>query len=127
MFEVRGVVDVSPPLGWVDVASTGFMVIGDRGFPVVPAGRWAGLSPEDNNPFVFPYLVAAQMEVPADDRETFRQQLVEIVAAFPGHTFGAVSNVITFRGDLLDDLWRVTLNPDGTVTREVAALTWSLA
>jgi hypothetical protein len=78
--------------------------------------------------FTFPAITPAFDEIDEVDRETFRQQVQEVIAAFPTHTFGGVTRVIRFRGNQIDDMWRVVVALDGvTVTRQIADLTWTTA
>src|SRR6266498_2649777 len=116
-FETHGQIDIVPPLAWSEVSPTGFMVMAN-GSPVVPAGQWVALTvvedlvdrPEGTlHRFRFTSLVAAQREVPLAQRETMRVQVAAIVAAFPTHVFGGVERVIRFRGNELDDVWRIGL------------------
>lgn len=133
MFEATGSIDINPPLAWSDVSAGGFMVADSKGVPVVPPGRWVELLADETlisrpegvlHRYVFTALRAAAVEVPLDQREVMRQQVEAIVAAFPGSTFGAFDNRIRFRGNELDDIWRIRVQPDRTVQRQVASLSW---
>lgn len=135
MYEVRGSIDISPPLAWSEVKPTGYAVMDGTGVPQPPVGQWLRLVPTEilvDRPegtlhaFRFGSIEAVQAEVLEADRETLRAQLAAIVAAFPTHTFGGSSRIIRFRGDLLDDQWRVGVDIDGiTVRRQNAGLTWT--
>lgn len=134
VFQVTGEIDINPPLTWSEVQSTGFMVMNNKGEPKVPQGRWVELVATEElvdraegtmHRFTFSSLVVAAAEIAEADREAFRAQLQAMIAAFPTHTFGGVNRTIRFRGDLLDDQWRVRLDTDGTVRRQNATLTWT--
>jgi hypothetical protein len=133
MFQVFGEIDIAPPLTWSEVEPSGFAVMNAKGVPKPPAGQFVELIPVEDivarpegtlHRFTFSKVVAAGNEVPEDQREAFRAQVAAVIAAFPTHVFGAVSRVIRFRGDLLDDQWRVRLDPDGTVRYQKADLSW---
>lgn len=133
MYEVRGSIDISPPLTWSEVKPTGYMVTDAAGVPQVPAGQWVRLALTEEivdrsegtlHRYTFAKIEAADSLVPEQNREALRQQVAAIIAAFPTHTFGGVDRSIRFRGDLLDDQWRIRLDTDGTVRRQNASLTW---
>jgi len=133
MFQVHGYIDVVPPLAWSEVKAAGFMVADAEGVPQVPAGQWVRLVATETlvdrpegvlHRFTFDRLEAKEVEVPADQREIMRSQVAAIVAAFPANVFGGVSRVIRFRGEDIDDVWRIRLAADGTVQRQVAEITW---
>ena len=133
MFQVFGEIDIAPPLTWSEVEPSGFSVMDSKGVPQPPAGQFVELVPVEDivarpegtlHRFTFSKVVAAGNEVPEDQREAFRAQVAAVIAAFPTHTFGAVERTIRFRGDLLDDQWRVRLDPDGTVKYQKADLSW---
>lgn len=128
---VAGGIDIVPPLAWSEVAPTGFMVKDPGGVPVMAPGRYVGLVPTEallDRPegtlhrYLFTRLEATTPEPP--DRAAFVAELIEIIAAFPTHTFGGGDRAMRFRGDLLDDQWRVVLAADGTVKQQNASLTW---
>lgn len=128
-----GEIDIVPPLTWSEVQSSGLMVMPGR-TPVPADGRLAALRyveelvphPEGTlHRFTFPSIISVTADIDSADRETFRLQVQEIINAFPTHTFGGVSRVIRFRGNQIDDQWRVGVAPDGvTVRRQTASLTW---
>jgi hypothetical protein len=133
MNQASGEIDISPPLTWSEVQPTGFAVMNAKGVPKVPAGQLVELVATEEQVsrpegtlfrYTFGKLVAASPDIAVEDREAFRAQVAAVIAAFPTHTFGGVSRVIRFRGDLLDDQWRVRLDPDGTVRRQTADLSW---
>lgn len=134
MFQVTGDIDINPPLTWSEVQPTGFMVM-VNGSPAVPAGRYVHLVATEElinraegtmHKFTFDKIVAVDAQIPEADRELFRSQVAATIAAFPTHVFGGMSRTIRFRGDLLDDQWRVRVDMDGvTARRQVATLTWS--
>lgn len=131
--QTRGEIDIVPPLTWTEVQPSGFMVMPSR-LPRAADGRMAALSyieelvphPEGTlHRFTFGSIIPVISAIEDVDRETFRLQVQEIVNAFPTHTFGGVSRLIRFRGDQIDDQWRVGLAADGvTVRRQTATLTW---
>jgi hypothetical protein len=136
--QVQGEIDINPPLAWSEVQPTGFMLPDVNGFPVTGSAggnlRLVTLPPVETlverpegilHKFLFPTLAATSPDIATEQRELFRAQLAEIVAAFPTHTFGGVNRVVRFRGDLLDDMWRARLNTDNTVRLQTAALTWT--
>lgn len=135
---VTGGIDIVPPLTWSEVQPAGFMVLstGDRPSPIAPDTRLTWLRPIEekvNRPegvlykYTFDRLEAATADLSDAQHETFRAEVAEIIAAFPTHAFGGVDRTIRFRGDQLDDNWRVRLMPDGTVQLQVADLTWRVA
>ncbi len=131
---VTGEIDIVPPLAWSEVKASGFMVMPDR-TPVPAAGRLVTLSWVEElidraegvmHRFTFPSIQAATPDIATADRATFQAQIAEVIAAFPTHVFGGVSRAIRFRGNAIDDQWRVRLDVDGvTVRRQVATLTWT--
>lgn len=131
--QTAGEIDISPALTWSEVKTSGFMVITGRS-PIPAEGRLAALrcvedlipAPEGTlHRFTFPAIIPTMPTIDSVDRETFRQQVQEIIAAFPSHTFGGVIRVIRFRGDQIDDMWRVGVAPDGvTVVRQIASFSW---
>jgi hypothetical protein len=128
---VQGQITITPALTWAEVSPTGRMVMDSAGYPQVPAGTYVKLVPTEElvaNPdgtlhkFTFAALVPSEASIPSGDRETFRAGVQSTIAAFPGHTF---AGTIRFRGDLIDDQWRIGVAPDGvTVRRQIAQLTW---
>lgn len=132
--QVKGGIDIVPPLAWSEVSPTGFMVLNTLGTPVAAPGRMTTLVPTEElviqpegtlRQFTFARLEAASPDIADQDREAFRAEVQATIAAFPSHTFGGVERIIRFRGDQLDDNWRVGLAPDGvTVRRQIASLTW---
>lgn len=135
VFQVNGEIDINPPLTWSEVQPTGFMVMNSDGEPEVPDGRWVKLVATEElldraegtlHRFTFAKLACVEAEIPDADKETFRAQLQATIAAFPTHTFGAANRTIRFRGDLIDDQWRVRIDNDGvTVRRQTASLSWT--
>jgi hypothetical protein len=132
--QVSGGIDIVPPLAWSEVAPLGIMAMNAQGAPVVTGGSFAAFDVTETlldraegtlHRFTFPNLIAATADLAGPDREAFRQQVAAIVAAFPTHTFGGANRNIRFRGDQLDDQWRIRLNVDGTVRMQTAALTWT--
>jgi hypothetical protein len=128
---VAGGIDIVPPLAWSEVAPTGFMVKDAGGVPVMAPGRMVALVPTETlldrpegtlHRYLFARLEAVTPEPP--DRAVFVAQLIETIAAFPTHVFGGTDRGMRFRGDLLDDQWRVVLAADGTVKQQDASLTW---
>lgn len=128
-----GSIDIVPPLAWSEVEPTGFMVMSPDGEPVLPGNRLTLLVPTAtilSRPegtlmrYTFDALTAATPDIPLAARETFRAEVAAVIAAFPTRVFGGASRTIRFRGDALDDQWRVRLQPDGTVARQLADLTW---
>lgn len=127
----QGSISISPPLTWAEVSPTGRMVMNANGQPVVPAGTYVWLVPTEElvsdpngtlHKFTFATLQPTTPDIPSADREGFRAAVQATIAAFPGHTF---SGIIRFRGDLIDDQWRIGVAPDGvTVRRQTATLTW---
>lgn len=134
MFQVTGEIDINPPLTWSEVQPTGFMVMNANGVPKVPDGRYVELVATEEiidrsegtmHKFTFASLAATDAQIDEPNREVFRAQVAETIAAFPTHVFGAANRTIRFRGDLIDDQWRIRLDADGvTVRRQVANLTW---
>ncbi len=134
MFQVTGEIDIVPPLTWSEVQPTGFMAMDAAGVPQVPAGRFVRLVPTEElvdnlegtlHRFTFASLAASDAQILSTDREIFRAQVAATIAAFPSHAFGGVTGVIRFRGDLIDDQWRIGVAPDGvTVRRQAASITW---
>lgn len=134
MFEATGSIDIVPSLAWSEVKAAGFMVADSNGVPKTPPGQWVALTGQElvlDRPegalhkYNFDHLVAAEVEVPLDQRELMRAQVAAIVAAFPNSVFGGASRNIRFRGNELDDIWRIRVNPDRTVVRQVADLQWT--
>lgn len=134
MFQVTGSIDITPPLTWSEVKSTGFMVMNSAGYPVVPPGQYVRLTPTEElvdraegtlHKFTFDRIEASDVEIPDGSRETLRAQIAAMIAAFPTHTFGGANRNIRFRGDLIDDQWRIRLDTDGTVRRQQANFTWT--
>lgn len=131
--QMSGEIDIVPPLAWSEVQPTGFMEMPSR-TPLVVTGRLAVLryveelvpQPEGTlHRFTFPAIVAATANINGTDRELFRAQVQEIVSAFPTHTFGGVTRVIRFKGDVIEDVWRVGVAVNGvTVGRQTASITW---
>ncbi len=133
---VQGQIDIVPPLAWSEVQPTGFMVMSPQGFPTLPGNRLTALVPSVElvsrpegtlQRFTFPALTAATPDIPDTAREAFRAEVAAVIAAFPTHVFGGTDRVIRFRGDALDDQWRIRLDASGTVQRQVADLTWNAA
>lgn len=133
MFVVQGDIDIVPPLLWSEVEPTGFMVMDSHGVPVVPAGRLPLLTyleqllnkPEGTlHKFTFPSITSSTEEIPTANQPVFRDQVQQIINAFPTHTFGVPDRAIKFRGDGFDD-WRVRLDNDGvTVKYQIATQVW---
>lgn len=131
--QTSGEIDIMPPLAWSEVQPTGFMVMPSR-TPEPGPGRLAALRyveelvprPEGTlHRFTFPAIVPTTADINGQDRETFCAQVQEIVAAFPSHIFGGASRVIRFRGEVIDDVWRVGVAANGlTVGRQIAAINW---
>lgn len=133
MFEAHGKIDITPSLLWSEVRTAGFMIEDARGVPTVPPGQWVELVADReivNRPegvlhrFTFAALTWYQPEVPLLARETMREQVAAIVAAFPANTFGTLNRRILFRGNELDDFWRIRIDPDRSVHRQVADIQW---
>jgi hypothetical protein len=133
VFQTSGSIDIVPPLAWSELAPTGIMVMDGNGLPQVPVTGWVELEyieqllprPEGTlHRFTFDTIVPAQLEIPVNQREVFRAQIATLVTTFPTHVFGGANRVIRFRGEDLDDVWRVRVNPDNTVSRQVAQWSW---
>lgn len=132
--QVTGGLDITPPLAWSEVQPTGFMIMSPLGFPVLPGTRLTLLTPVEElldrtegtlHRYTFAALTAATPDIPEGPaRQLFRDEVAAVIAAFPTHVFGTINRTIRFRGDQLDDNWRVRLNPDGTVRLQVANLNW---
>lgn len=131
--EMQGFIDITAPLTWAEVGPTGFMAM-VNGVPQVPPGRWVELVATETlvdhaqgtlHRFTFGRLVAATADIPDAQREAFRAQVQEIFTAFPTHTFGTTSKVIRFRGDQLDDQWRVGTTDGLLVRRQNASISWA--
>lgn len=131
--QTSGEIDIVPPLTWSEVQAAGLMEMPSR-TPVSPVGRFATLrfveelipQPEGTlHKFTFPAIVPATADIPPGDRALFTTQVQEIVNAFPTHTFGGVTRVIRFKGDAIEDVWRVGVAANGTtVGRQTASITW---
>lgn len=132
--QVTGGIDIVPPLAWSEVQPTGFMIMSPAGFPILPGTRTTLLAPIEElldraegtlHRFTFPTLTAATPDIQAGAARTaFRDEVAAVIAAFPTHVFGGANRIIRFRGDQLDDNWRVRYAPDGTVHLQVADLNW---
>lgn len=133
--QVTGGIDISPPLAWSEVEPTGFMIRSPAGFPVLPGTRLTLLAPTEElvdrpegtlHRYTFHALTAATPDIPEGPaRMTFRDEVEQVIAAFPTHTFGTNNRIIRFRGDTLDDNWRVRLDGAGAVRLQVADLIWT--
>lgn len=131
--QMSGEIDIVPPLAWSEVQPTGFMQMPNR-TPVPAAGRLAMLRYEEElvpqpegtlHRFTFPAIVATTADITGTDRDLFKAQVQEIVSAFPTHVFGGVTRVIRFKGDVIEDVWRVGVAANGvTVGRQAASITW---
>lgn len=131
--QTSGEIDIVPPLTWSEVLPTGFMVMPSR-TPLAGTGRLAALRCEEElvpqpegtlHKFTFPAIVATTANIAPGDRDAFKAQVQEIVNAFPTHTFGSVTRVIRFKGDAIEDVWRVGVAANGTtVGRQIAQITW---
>lgn len=130
----QGLIDIAPPLAWSEVQPLGFMVMNVLGYPVPPVTGLVQLNvveqlvdrPEGTlHRFMFDGIGPATPDITTGQRTVFRDQVAAIVTAFPTHTFGGVSRNIRFRGDQLDDQWRIRLDNDGTVKLQTADLTWT--
>lgn len=131
--QMTGEIDIVPPLTWAEVQSTGFVQMPNR-IPIPGDGRLAGLRCDEElvphpegtlHRFTFPAIVAVTADINGADRELFRAQVQEIVTAFPTHTFGGVSRLIRFKGDVIEDVWRVGVAANGvTIGRQTASINW---
>lgn len=134
--QMSGEIDIVPPLTWSEVQPTGFMEL--PSYTPRPAdGRLAALrceltvipQPEGLlQVFTFPAIIATTANITGADRALFTAQVQEIVSAFPTHVFGGVTRLIRFKGDVIEDVWRVGVAANGiTVGRQAGQISWVTA